>query len=93
MNPERFRRVDQVFQQALSQPRERLQSYLEEACYGDEDLRREVESLLENGDLAGSFLNSPVPDSLATDQAKESQPEFVRRTLLHYRIVEKTDYH
>jgi hypothetical protein len=39
MNPERYKRVDQVFQQALSQPPERLESFLEEACAGDGDPR------------------------------------------------------
>src|SRR5262245_28249146 len=35
-------------------------SYLDEACGGDAELRAEVESLLEASDRAGSFLESPA---------------------------------
>jgi WD40 repeat protein/serine/threonine protein kinase len=37
-------------------------AYLDEACKGNENLRRGVEALLEVHDRAGSFLESPVAD-------------------------------
>ncbi len=89
MNPERYKRADQVFQKALSQPRERLQLYLEEACAGDEDLRREVESLLEHDRKAVDFIDSPLPGPAANAKAETPYPDFEGRTLLHHRIVKK----
>lgn len=87
MKPERYKRVDQVFQQALSQPPENLESFLKEACAGDEALRREVESLIEVDRQGGSFLDSPVPGSMLLCQTEEPHPNFLGRTLLHYRCV------
>jgi len=55
-------RANQLFLQALElcSPGER-QEHLDGACAGDAALRAEVESLLEAGAQAGSFLASPVP--------------------------------
>ena len=89
MKPERYKRVDQVLQQALSQPPERLQTFLEEACAGDEDLRREVESLIGHDRLAGSVLVSPTAGSLGEDRAEKSPLDLIGKTLLHYRVLEK----
>src|SRR5690242_17507769 len=41
------------------------QAYLEEACRGDEALRRGVEALLEVHERAGRFLESPAPGLVA----------------------------
>ena len=56
-----------LFQEALkrSTPADRA-VFLEEACHGDESLRRSVEQLLAAHDLAGSFLLSPPGDVDAT---------------------------
>ena len=43
---ERWQRIDDVFAAALEQPAERRAEFLDRACGGDADLRREVESLL-----------------------------------------------
>ena len=56
MNPERWKRIDQIFQQALSQPPANRESFLDRVCGGDEDLRREVESRLEHGRQAEGFI-------------------------------------
>ena len=89
MDPERYRRVDQVFQQALSQTPDSVESFLREACGDDEDLRREVQSLLAHDRQAGSLIDSPVPSSIAMRQADQKDEDFSGRTLLHYQIVEK----
>ncbi len=59
-NPERWKQIDRILQQALSQPPENRKPFLDQACAGDEDLRREVESLIEHDQQAGSFINSPA---------------------------------
>ena len=92
MDPERYKRLDKVFQQALSLSLDQRNSFLQEACSGDEDLRREVESLLEHDREAGSFIDlpaSPASQLIAAGGANHLCPDIVGRTFLHYRIVEK----
>ena len=46
MNPERWQQIERLYHSALEQDPARLDCFLAEACQGDRDLRREVESLL-----------------------------------------------
>jgi predicted ATPase/serine/threonine protein kinase len=59
MTPERYRRVEDVFGRALECAPEARERLLEEACAGDDALRREVESLLAEHERATRFLNDP----------------------------------
>ncbi|MBZ5622042.1 MAG: protein kinase [Acidobacteriia bacterium] len=47
MTPERWREVETMYQATMDREPEVRSAYLVEACRGDEDLRRDVESLLE----------------------------------------------
>src|SRR6266481_3483308 len=47
MNPERWREVETMYQATMDREPEVRSAYLVEACRGDEDLRRDVESLIE----------------------------------------------
>ena len=48
-NPQHWRQVEELYHSALErEPGERA-SFLAEACFGDEELRREVEALLQQG--------------------------------------------
>jgi serine/threonine protein kinase len=53
--------VEAIFQAALEKgsPEERV-AYLDQACQGDSDLRRQVERLLHARDQLGSFLEQPA---------------------------------
>ena len=63
MNPERWRQIRTVFDQAVSLDPAARPSFLDHTCANDEDLRREVESLLLSDDQAGAaFLNTPGAD-------------------------------
>jgi serine/threonine protein kinase/Tol biopolymer transport system component len=64
---------------ALARPAEERAAYLAEACGGDEALRKEVESLVKEGDAAGSFLELPVVGGAVS-------PSLVGRQLGPYRI-------
>ncbi len=67
MTPERWEKIDDLLQSALRRdPRERAR-FLEEACKGDDELRREVESLIASSERGESFLTVPVlEDGAAT---------------------------
>ena len=50
MAPERWQRIEQLYHAALEQTPERRSAFLQEASGGDEELQREVESLLQQPD-------------------------------------------
>ncbi|HEY2953512.1 MAG TPA: protein kinase, partial [Verrucomicrobiae bacterium] len=54
----RWQQIEQVYNRVLDAPSERRSALLDEACSGDPDLRREVESLLSASDEAHSFLSN-----------------------------------
>ena len=60
LNPERNRQVDRIFQAALLRDPAARATFLAEACAGDPDLRREVESLLSSDEQAHDFIESPA---------------------------------
>jgi non-specific serine/threonine protein kinase/serine/threonine-protein kinase len=67
-----WQRPKEVFLAALARPPELRSAFLDEACGGDDELRREVDSLLAAHDAAGSFLSNPI--GLDTDGAEEAGP-------------------
>ena len=58
MTPERWRRIEELYHAAHARPADGRAAFLAEACRGDEKLRREVESLL-NQPSHGGFLAAP----------------------------------
>jgi serine/threonine protein kinase len=71
LNRERHRQIDRVFQAALARDPTSRADFLDEACAGDPELRREVESLLSSDEQAGNFIECPAleiaPELLAGD--------------------------
>src|SRR5262249_48125797 len=72
--------------------------FLEAACAGDEQLRREVESLLAAHQKAEHFLDTPAVELAAnvlvqaqrpSRQPSESKPTLIGTTVSHYRIQDK----
>jgi ligand-binding sensor domain-containing protein len=59
MTPERWRQVEEIFYSALECEPDRRAAFLDQACAGDMELRKEVESLLAHDEEAEgkSFLN------------------------------------
>jgi serine/threonine protein kinase/formylglycine-generating enzyme required for sulfatase activity/pimeloyl-ACP methyl ester carboxylesterase len=93
MEPERWQQIERLYNSAMeleSGPRE---AFVEEACKDDGPLRRQVQRLLACRHDAEGFLESPALEvaakTLARAQAEDPAPNFVGRSVLHYRIVEK----
>jgi serine/threonine protein kinase len=59
MTPERWRRVREVFDEAVECSTAERPSFLDRATAGDPDLRAEVDSLLESYDASEDFLAEP----------------------------------
>lgn len=81
----RWRRLESVVHAALAQPAEARAAFLAEACRGDDDLRREAESLLERDGRADGFLDTPL-GALAAG-ATSGSTLTIGQPLAHYRIV------
>lgn len=67
MNPERWNEVKLRLDEAIALDPGERSSFLDRACDGDTELRREVESLLPSHERAGTgFLNIPALDIQAS---------------------------
>src|SRR5688500_15750569 len=65
MEQERWQQVRNIFDGALEHaPDERLR-FLDEVCANDEEVRREVESLLSSFDNAENFMETPAVAKVA----------------------------
>ncbi|HTY61758.1 MAG TPA: protein kinase [Acidobacteriota bacterium] len=74
MKPERWREIERIYNSALDLEPARREAFIEQACRGDESLRREVEGLFKNHTEADDFFESPAVDVLARQFAADSAP-------------------
>ena len=95
MEPERWRRVEQLYHSALKIPAEQRGSFLQDQCHGDGDLQKEVVSLLSFESSAAEFIESPAFDVAAKLMA---EGKTVQQTASHgmvgaasarFRVLEK----
>ncbi len=94
MDPELWRKVEDLCQRALELDEGQRAEFLARSCAGDEALRREVESLLTEDKKTGHFIESPavelVGKLVARDAAtSDSGSKLMGTTVSHYRIIEK----
>lgn len=81
MSPERWQRLKEIFHAALPMRESERHAFLNEACAGEDELRREAVSLLAAGNMVDDLLQNPVSELvlgvLAYDEAKrdEMNPE------------------
>ncbi len=96
MKPERWSKIESIFHKALEADESRRGSMIEESCAGDEELRREVESLLAHHSEAGSFIETPAfadagASPLRPSISRPSNPKsgLAETAIGHYRILGK----
>ncbi len=87
MTPERWKQIEQLYHAALKLEPGQQSAFLQEACTGDEDLRREVESLLAHESQAESFIEAPALVGTAQGMAEERVQSLVGRQLGVYKIL------
>ena len=88
MNPSRWRQISDLFHAALERDAATRDAFLRGAASGDEDLLREVQSLLASRRQSGQFLEEPawgVAADLILDGPVAAS--LVGRTVGSYRIV------
>jgi Tol biopolymer transport system component/serine/threonine protein kinase len=86
MKPERWKQVDELLEAALDCPATERASFLDRACAGDEELRRELESLLISDGQTETFIESP-PARVAADLFTEKQNPGKGEHLAYYEIL------
>src|SRR6267378_221588 len=62
---DQWQRVQQLFDAALQHSPEKRQEFLEQECGSNQELRREVESLLAAHDKSGAFMAEPAVAAMA----------------------------
>src|SRR5262245_21875769 len=62
MNPERWQRIEEIFRTVVDRPVDERDAYLTRVCGADEELRREVLSLLDR-DTAEDFIQAPIANA------------------------------
>jgi serine/threonine protein kinase/Tol biopolymer transport system component len=99
MKPERWSKIESIFHKALEADEIRRDSVIEESCAGDDELRREVESLLAHNSDSASFIEKPAFASRANTSsirpvtaAAPPRPDLRGIAVGHYRIVEEIGF-
>jgi serine/threonine-protein kinase len=95
---ERWRRIEELFESAREREPGQRSAYLQDACAGDEDLCREVQSLLDHEEKVEDFMEAPALDVAAEALARGKTPSreadgagraMIGKTFSHYRILDK----
>jgi len=86
MTPEQWAAVERVYYQACARPAAQREIFLDEACAGDEVLRREVESLLRQSASGDRFLSAPATAAAAELVTDIAPSAMVGRRLGVYQI-------
>lgn len=93
MQPERWRRIEELYHSAARVPADRRGLFLRDACGDDEELYGEVESLL--ACQSSAFIEEPAFGDavrvIAPDTASflASKPVILGQTVSHFRVLEE----
>ena len=71
MSPERWNQVEQLYHAVLRQQPDQRGRFLREACSSDEELRREIESLLAYETETAMMLDRPALEVAARALAQD----------------------
>src|SRR5215510_11027608 len=89
MNPERWRKIDQLLDAAMEREPDERAAFLEFACAGDQSLRLEVESLLRSDEAAESFIEKPAVALVAEVIAGQPVQTLTGQRINHYQILSR----
>lgn len=88
IKPERWNQVDRLLDVALELSLEKRAAFLDEACAGDEELRKELDALLSSDDSAQSFLEKPALE-VAAKALVDNKVSISGQTIGHYKITSR----
>src|SRR5215471_6138921 len=83
---ERWQQVDRVFQAAVELEPEQRSAFLDEACHGDEQLRKKIEAMLACDDRGWQMIEKSAVE-VAAPLLSDEQPQLTSgQTFGHYEI-------
>src|SRR5437016_1779820 len=88
MKAERWPAVERLYHGALERGAEERAAFLSEACGSDDELRREVESLLAYEVQAKDFIENPALEVAGEIMADRQHSLVTGQALNHYTILE-----
>ena len=88
MNAQRWQQVNDLFHSAVERAPEERTAFLDEACYGDESLCREVKSLLASHEQTENFIESPAFET-APELLISNKPAALIGTLIGHYLIER----
>src|SRR5262249_12655436 len=86
MKPDRWKQIDDLLDLALTKPPDQRAAFLATVCAGDDDLRRELDSLVNHDEFAGTFLEAP-PVDVAADLFPEEHGFDEGRIIGNYQVI------
>jgi Tol biopolymer transport system component/predicted Ser/Thr protein kinase len=87
MTPERWEQIGRLYHAALELKSDQRAAFLDQACAGDQALRREVESLIAADEQAGDFIAAPALKDAAGLVTVEETALLKEQSLGHYQIL------
>jgi serine/threonine-protein kinase len=87
MTPEKYRQVKEIYQGAIEVTPDERESFLVAACKGDENLQREVASLLAFREVSEKFIETPAFAAGARLLVKEQRESLEGQTIGQYSIL------
>jgi len=95
MEPERWRRIEELYHASLERAEGQRAAFLAEACAGDPALRNEVESLLAQEKSAKDFMEAPAlqvaerSSGAHISSYSSGDTGLIGKTISHYRVLER----
>jgi eukaryotic-like serine/threonine-protein kinase len=87
VSSEHWQQVKELFEKALEYRGAERAQFLERACGGDVELRKEIDSLLRSYDSADSFMETPAVQSAAESLLGQEKKLLPGQHLRHYEII------
>jgi serine/threonine protein kinase len=87
MEPDRWRQIESLYYTALERDATERGAFLIEACAGDDELRREVESLLAVHERTEGFMAAPALEVAAQLIAEDLEHIMSGRIISHYQVL------
>src|SRR6185436_9288517 len=93
MDSERWQHIERLYHSVLEKMVNERAAFLDQACAGDQGLRREVESLLSYAGAAADFIETPALEvaakAMAKDQSAVAATPLAGQTINQYRIISR----
>lgn len=80
-------KIEEIYHAALEKLPSERDEFLKKSCDGNDELRREVESLLSYDERARDFIESPPGDLAAAVAGKRKNENPIGRRFGHYRVL------